>query len=479
MAATWVVGFSYYKDILLLMKNANLWLLWMLIVFLTILYLANILLSEKDKRLFMPGEMTGGHHQIGIVCSACHTEAFADKDAIQNACEGCHGEQRKKPFDSHPQAKFTDPRNAEQLDNINALYCVTCHVEHKPEITQKTGLTQPKDFCVHCHQDIDKDRPSHVGLGFETCASAGCHNFHNNRSLYTDFLVKHSNEPDLKKKRKMPDREFAAVLDDVPTYPHSQYPVKKLGGENIEKIARKHVTEEIKHDWLTTAHSKSGATCSSCHVFQGESGQEEWKNKPDHTSCQRCHDVEVKHFTQGKHGMRLKEKLSPMIPSMARLPMKKDSAKIALTCNACHQAHEYKMDRAPVEACLECHDDRHSLAYKDSKHFKLWEKEQKGDLPKGEGVSCATCHMPRTSIDVSEWLRRVVVQHNQNATLVPNEKMLRPVCMNCHGLAFSIDSLADKKLVDQNFLGKPSVHVRSIDMAEKDNERHLRETGGE
>ena len=81
--------------------------------------------------------------------------------------------------------------------------------------------------------------------------------------------------------------------------------------------------------------------------------------------------------------------------------------------------------------------------------------------------------MPRVSIDVSDWLRRTVVQHNQNATLVPNEKMIRPACMSCHGLGFSIDSLADERLIQNNFNGKPSIHIKSIDMAEKDNIRHL------
>jgi len=42
--------------------------------------------------------------------------------------------------------------------------------------------------------------------------------------------------------------------------------------------------------------------------------------------------------------------------------------------------------------------------------------------------------------------------------------MLRPVCMNCHGLGFSTDALADPKLLKNNFHGEPGVHIRSIDM---------------
>ena len=59
----------------------------------------------------------------------------------------------------------------------------------------------------------------------------------------------------------------------------------------------------------------------------------------------------------------------------------------------------------------------------------------------------------------------MLVQHNQNDTLRPNEKMIRPVCLSCHGLAFAIDALADPALVARNFAGRPLGHVESIDMA--------------
>ena len=49
--------------------------------------------------------------------------------------------------------------------------------------------------------------------------------------------------------------------------------------------------------------------------------------------------------------------------------------------------------------------------------------------------------------------------------LQPNEKMIRGVCMKCHGLSFSIDALADPVLIERNFQGQPSRHVESVDMA--------------
>ncbi len=426
----------------------------------------------------MPGELTGGHHQIGIACQACHADSFSDKDTMQKQCESCHGDQRKKPFDSHPRAKFTDPRNADRLENINALYCVSCHVEHQPELADVNGVTQPADFCVHCHADIGEERPSHQGMEFETCATAGCHNYHNNRALYTDFLLKHKDEPELLDNPKVDMKEFASVLEEIMTYPHDRYPVKPLDIKDMDvplDVAFK-MDEQIKHDWLSTAHASSGVNCSSCHLIQADENSEaSWVNKPGDKACVQCHDIETAGFKQGKHGMRLAQSLSPMTPEMARLPMSADASHEELGCNSCHQAHQYKLDTASVDACLSCHSDDHSVAYKESPHYSSWLKEQSGEAPEGSGVSCATCHMPRVAMDVNDWLRRTVVQHNQNATLTPNEIMIRPACLNCHGLGFSIDALADEKLIQNNFNGKPSIHIESIDMAIKDNQRYQQE----
>jgi formate-dependent nitrite reductase cytochrome c552 subunit len=110
-----------------------------------------------------------------------------------------------------------------------------------------------------------------------------------------------------------------------------------------------------------------------------------------------------------------------------------------------------------------CHADTHTQAYLQSPHFALWRKEIEGAAPGGSGVSCASCHMPRVDHRSAEG-KRVLVQHNQNESLQPNEKMIRSVCMRCHGLGFSIDALADPALIAANFRGRPAAHVRSLDM---------------
>jgi predicted CXXCH cytochrome family protein len=454
------------------------WLAWLILSMIGAGWLSYTMLSaDSDKTLFMPGPLSAGHHQLADACDACHGDAFGGGEVLQQACVDCHGKERVKPFDSHPAKKFKDPRNVELLANINALQCVSCHTEHRPEITAKNGLTQPLDVCFYCHQEVAKDRPSHEGMGFDTCKDSGCHNFHNNRALYTDYLIKHLHEPPTLKDAVLPAKEFASLLDEVVDYPRDKYPVVVLTEKDID--AAEHLTADagLISDWLETAHAGAGVNCTACHVHKpvDESTTATttevtagWSDHPDHTACASCHAVEVDRFMQGKHGMRLKQGLSPMTPAQARLPMKQKASHKQLTCNSCHGGHRFDVKTAAVEACLGCHDDEHSLAYEQSPHYTLWQKELSGEAEAGSGVSCASCHMPRINYDVSEWTSRIIVDHNQSANLSPNSKMARSSCQHCHGLGFTLDALADEALINNNFSAAPTAHVRSMELAEKE-----------
>ncbi len=448
------------------------WLLWLTFTCAVLAVLAYIMLVEHaNKSIFMPGALSNGHHQLVDKCDTCHTDAFGGGEVLQKACVGCHGDVRKKPLDTHPEAKFKDPRNADLLQKINALECVSCHVEHKREITQKDGLTQPKDFCVHCHLDIGEDRESHKDMAFDTCKDSGCHNFHDNRALYTKYLQKHFGEANLLGEAFMPKREFASVLDTLPNYPTKRYPVQALGAENIDALQQQPIDPGITQQWLGSAHARAGANCTACHNTEVD-GASIWQDHPGAANCAQCHDNEVNRFAQGKHGMRLVQGLSPMSPAQARLPMKATAAHAQLTCNSCHPAHDYKVRKAAVDACLDCHDDEHSLAYKNSKHFTLWQSELAGTGAAESGVSCASCHMPRVAFDISEWSSRIIVDHNQSANLSPNSMMVRTSCQNCHGLQFSLDAMADVALIARNFDGRPTQHVPSLKMADSERQRH-------
>jgi formate-dependent nitrite reductase cytochrome c552 subunit len=424
-------------------------------------------LLAPAREVFLPGKTTHGHYQIELACESCHSSPFKGRDGLQASCERCHGQELKDAIDKHPSSKFTDPRNAELTEKLDATLCVTCHVEHRPEITKKMGVTLAGDFCFHCHQDIAKDRPSHKGMAFDTCNSAGCHKFHDNRALYEDFLAKHLETPAHLARQWLPARNFRAVASDFPGYPSDRFPLKAQTAPDAPASLMKSKSPEAAADWLATAHAQSGVNCSGCHQVEKE-GAKGWVERPDHKVCATCHEPETKGFLAGKHGMRLAEGLSPMTPGRARQPMHAKAAKSELSCTSCHSAHRFDTKKAAVEACSGCHRDGHTAAYEGSPHHALWKKELAGELPPGSGVSCASCHMPRDEYRVPGTdAKRMLVQHNQSDNLRPNEKMIRPVCMSCHGLGFSIDALADEKLIAGNFAGKPRAHIQSIDMVAK------------
>jgi len=412
-------------------------------------------LLGEDRIVFTPGAMTHGHYQIELACNACHTPFAGVK---QDACIECHGARLAASNDSHPKKKFDDPRNADRLEALNALRCVTCHLEHRPQQTRAMGVTLPEDFCFHCHQEVGDDRPSHKNLAFDSCASAGCHNYHDNTALYEDFLVRHANEPATAARPAVPVRNPGG-----PLRASGMRGRKALGLADRDAPAGYAETKAL-HEWATTSHARAGVNCRDCHQPKD---QPQWIARPGHEACNRCHESETRGFLAGKHGMRLAQHLPPMTPALARLPMQPDARDRVLGCTSCHGAHAFNTRRAAADACLGCHDDKHSRAYEGSAHERLWRAELRGAVPPGRGVACATCHLPRTIRKQDEGDARVRVEHNQNWNLRPNEKMARSVCLKCHGLGFTLDALADPVLIANNFNGKPARHVESVDWAAK------------
>lgn len=429
------------------------WTAWLLLTLMICGYLGyRLLAAETDQSIFLLGDTTHGHHQIELSCSSCHTSAFGGSEVLQNACVDCHGDALTAVDDTHPRTKFTDPRNADRLAHVDARECVACHREHKPELTGPMGVTQPMDVCFHCHQDIAEDRPSHEGMGFDTCASAGCHNYHDNRALYEDFLLGHAQEPPVLADPRVLER----WLDQADTSETALSPAEQDAPQTIE------LTAGLLEQWHQSAHADAGVNCSGCHA----ANDTEWDPTPDHRVCAECHDDQVAGFLSGMHGMRLDVGLSPMRPEWANQPMQPDAHGRELSCTSCHGDHAFNTTTAAVESCLSCHADDHSLTYEGSPHHQLWVEEQAGAAAPGTGVSCATCHLPReTHRDQGRDIVRV--EHNQNRNLRPVEAMARSVCMNCHGLGFTLDALADPDLRANNFRGQPNVHIESIEMAEE------------
>lgn len=484
-------------------RTQLLWTLWII----GTLALAGVagarIFVTGDRTAFLPGQTTGVHHQLEIACETCHTsKPFASttkvRKDINKTCVTCHKDELKAADDSHPKKKFTPPRMAQFWDKVDGRFCTTCHSEHLPEVTLAGMVTIQGDYCVACHsegeQDVRVNRASHADLTFDTCASSGCHNYHDNRALYEDFLVKHADSPWIAedpvhaasaaaRQRPKPD------ADAIRSYLAALPPAPELHPED----------EAIAHDWAGSAHAAADVSCASCHAPKSETAEEiaaDWVESPDPQEiCSSCHKAEAKTFRLGRHGTRAHPKLGKprnakhitkdvgwkadkellaqldaylndatppplMSTAEARVPLHAEAMGQELTCTTCHGPHKVDVVKAQVESCTSCHADDHSMAYEGSPHHQLWQAELAGDLPPGSGVTCATCHMPK-----EETSKGVVSNHNQNDTLRPNEKMIRPICMDCHGLRFAIDALADPDLVANNFAGQPSRTIESVDWA--------------
>jgi predicted CXXCH cytochrome family protein len=398
-----------------------------------------------EDRLLLPGRTSDGHHQIESRCSECHTplEGVTDR-----ACLRCHGESLSARNDSHSVARFDDPGKSAQLHLVDARTCLTCHREHRPEARLRGSVTVGTDFCFGCHATIAVDRPSHAGFEPGGCAASGCHNYHDNRANYRDFLLRHRGEPALRD-----DPRVAPVppLPPPPAPPVAQVPA----GQSHAKL------EEATREWAASIHATAQVGCPTCHQ------QKDWSWTVGDGVCASCHGDQRTAFFSGKHGMRQAVGLAAMTPAAARLPMRSDATDKVLGCQSCHPAHRHDRISAAVVACEGCHDDVHTLAYRGSPHFLAWQRELAGEAPAGTGVSCATCHLPRQTIRPRDGAPGVRVQHNQNANLHPPDRMARDVCLSCHGLGFALAALADPVLVSRNFRGQPGPAPTGMTLVDK------------
>lgn len=455
------------------MSNFHLWTIWTLSTAGIGLWLLVALPTADSGRtsstFFLPGDTTHGHYQIEVKCGICHEPGG---EVREESCLECHASDLKLARDTHPKSKFRDPQKIALLEKIDATRCVTCHREHVPEQTLAHGLTVPTDYCINCHQDVAEDRPSHRDFAFDSCSTVGCHNYHDNTALYENFLVKHAAQPSLLDSPRTLLRKSQDASQD------SDVQQKSLSRSEMDAPTKFTTDRRLIQEWESTAHAKAGVNCTACHTASTDDGQASdsaaagsergaWTSIVEVNACRKCHLDETSGFLAGLHGMRTQAGLSPMSPSMARLPINHDSLHRSLDCNSCHAGHEFDTRLAAVEACLKCHDDEHSREYSGSKHYQLWLAEILDEAPAGSGVSCATCHMPRVEGESAGFSSDAVrVVHNQSWNLAPVEKMLRTVCMNCHGLEFSMNALADPDLKDTCYEGIPNRQLKTVEMAE-------------
>ncbi|MDB9527302.1 cytochrome c3 family protein [Oscillatoria sp. CS-180] len=218
--------------------------------------------------------------------------------------------------------------------------------------------------------------------------------------------------------------------------------------------------DESTQLWQTSAHALNNVNCSSCHQADDTKA---FVAQPGIESCQSCHEQSVDTFLLGKHGIRQLEGASPLTPAMARLPMQVAAHDVQMNCSTCHDVHSVNTVQAAVDSCLGCHSDTHSLNYPNSRHAELFAADRSLPRPSAASVSCATCHLPRHELKVGSD-RVTQVNHNNTYTLLPRDRMVQEVCMNCHGVEYSYNSIFDDDLVEANFDAPPALSLETFDL---------------
>ncbi|MEL6331812.1 MAG: cytochrome c3 family protein [Cyanobacteria bacterium J06633_23] len=162
------------------------------------------------KEVFLPGETSEGHHIFEASCASCH-EGF--KPVSNETCTRCH--EAELADDVHGTKKFRDPRWAEYRERVDVLTCTACHNEHVHMFGRGVNL-QP-DLCMACHEELTVTQlKSHEGFAADGCWTAGCHNYHDHRTISTGFLRQNMGEPAMLPVQALPDRVVTTSLDSAP-----------------------------------------------------------------------------------------------------------------------------------------------------------------------------------------------------------------------------------------------------------------------
>jgi uncharacterized paraquat-inducible protein A len=163
-----------------------------------------------QKQVFLPGETSEGHYLFETSCASCH-EGF--KPVTNETCMRCH--EAELAEDLHGTKKFRDPRWAAYRERLDVLTCTACHNEHVHMFGRGVHL-QP-DLCMVCHEELTLTQlKSHEGFSPDGCWTAGCHNFHDHRTISTGFLRQNIDQPAMLPVQQLPDRSITTSLDRAP-----------------------------------------------------------------------------------------------------------------------------------------------------------------------------------------------------------------------------------------------------------------------
>ena len=270
-------------------------------------------------------------------------------------------------------------------------------------------MTLPADFCAACHQDVARERPSHAGFAFDGLrrargATASTTTAGSTRASSPGTSTSPRCSPRRacpRARRRRPEGHVAAARRRTrrrPRAPRRARRGPRVGGQRARAGRRR---------------------CAACHdVPDGATGM--GMERP--ARRRRLRRAATPHELARLRPRPARDARAPpgsrrSRPRWPRLPMRPEARDVPLGCESCHGAHAYDTRQAAVDACLGCHDDRHSRAYQATRHFHRSGSARSRARPRpGSGVSCATCHLPRR-VDRQRGADVIRVDHDQNDNL--------------------------------------------------------------
>lgn len=185
-----------------------------------------------------------------------------------------------------------------------------------------------------------------------------------------------------------------------------------------------YATPGIVSDWQISKHNEAGIGCGTCHGEEHNSADNVEKTRiPTPETCSPCHELRVKQYKEGKHGLAWAAMKA--MPTMHWQPatltegmegcggchkigvkteddiklIKKNSPGFGTaSCDSCHTRHIFSVEEArQPQACQTCHmgfDHPQWEMYSTSKHGVRYLLKQNGILPDSTAApTCQTCHM--------------------------------------------------------------------------------------
>jgi len=389
-------------------------------------------------------------------------EAYVSNAAMCYSCHDGYISESRTYFIENDYHSLVDEFKKDELgglplDNLNNIYCGTCHTPHANEMTETVN------FSPFLRQEI-KDS--------QMCMS--CHTDENKMHLNHPIHVKQPNMPDGLFNKNLPSDMVECL--SCHNLHHSQ-PTKIIVQENSDKLCEQCHQDKFEimysdHDFSQNSDhiSNRNGTCSGCHLSHNGQSNYMWFSQLDspetrNAFCIECHKTTDKKFQHTGHPV------DGIISNISSIKLGIESGD-SLNCISCHDPHNWShtVDKltaineegTPLNSflklpddhdgalCVECHNDQKQITFSDHSVIRDGFKQLPTLLKTTDG-QCTICHS--THDDGFTLTRNMITPYSQTTSL----------CLECHTNHSLNSSIGDNSHPIGIELTQQNSHLNSSD----------------